>query len=137
MGTPQHGRRAILASAARVRVSVWDGCLGFASPGSWVWQLRRQQPGCCRSPIRWQRTSPTGLQLPSVKFWLGTDQLGRDMLARVVYGARVSLTVAFCTALIAAVFGMLLGLPAGYFRGRTEMFLMGAADVGLAFPPSS
>ena len=71
---------------------------------------------------------------PSVKFWLGTDQLGRDMLARVVYGARVSLSVAFCTALIAAVFGMLLGLPAGYFRGRTEVFLMGAADVGLAFP---
>ncbi|MGO9685141.1 MAG: ABC transporter permease [Beijerinckiaceae bacterium] len=72
---------------------------------------------------------------PSVKFWLGTDQLGRDILARVVYGARVSLSVAFCTALIAAVFGMLLGLPAGYFRGRTEVFLMGAADVGLAFPP--
>ena len=56
------------------------------------------------------------------------------MLARVVYGARVSLTVAFGTALIAAAFGILLGLPAGYFRGRTETLLMGAADIGLAFP---
>ena len=72
---------------------------------------------------------------PDTNFWLGTDQLGRDMLARVVYGARVSLTVAFSTALIAAAFGILLGLPAGYFRGRTEAILMGAADTGLAFPP--
>jgi peptide/nickel transport system permease protein len=72
---------------------------------------------------------------PDTNFLLGTDQLGRDMLARVVYGARVSLTVAFGTALIAAAFGILLGLPAGYFRGRTEALLMGAADIGLAFPP--
>jgi hypothetical protein len=72
---------------------------------------------------------------PSVKFWLGTDQLGRDILARVVYGARVSLSVAFCTALIAAVFGMLLGLPAGYFRGRTEVFLMGCRRCRPCFPP--
>jgi len=71
---------------------------------------------------------------PGAKFWLGTDQLGRDIFARVVYGARVSLTVSFCTALIGAVFGMLLGLAAGYFRGRTETLLMGAADIGLAFP---
>jgi len=75
------------------------------------------------------------LMPPGAKFWLGTDQLGRDMLARVVYGARVSLTVAFGTVLIAAVFGILLGLPAGYFRGRTEELLVGAADIGLAFPP--
>jgi peptide/nickel transport system permease protein len=72
---------------------------------------------------------------PDANFWLGTDQLGRDMLARVIYGARVSLTVAFGSALIAAAFGILLGLPAGYFRGRTERLLMGAADIGLAFPP--
>jgi len=75
------------------------------------------------------------LVAPSEKFWLGTDQLGRDLLARVVYGARVSLTVAFCTALVGAVFGMFFGLLAGYFRGRTEMLAMGAADIGLAFPP--
>ena len=74
------------------------------------------------------------LVAPSTKFWLGTDQLGRDLLARVVYGGRVSLTVAFSTALVGAVFGMLFGLLAGYFRGRTEMLLMGAADIGLAFP---
>jgi len=72
---------------------------------------------------------------PSARFWLGTDQLGRDLLARVIYGARVSLTVAFGTVVIGAIFGMLLGVPAGYFRGRTEAVLIGAADIGLAFPP--
>jgi peptide/nickel transport system permease protein len=71
---------------------------------------------------------------PGAKFWLGTDQLGRDMLARVVYGARVSLTVAFCTALIGTTFGTFFGLLAGYFRGRIEALIVGAADIGLAFP---
>jgi peptide/nickel transport system permease protein len=71
---------------------------------------------------------------PGAKFWLGADQLGRDMLSRVVYGARVPLTVALGTTLIGAAFGLLLGLPAGYFRGGTETLLMGAADIGLAFP---
>lgn len=71
---------------------------------------------------------------PCAQFWLGTDQLGRDMLARVVYGARVSLTVAFGTALVGTVFGTLLGLVAGYFRGWVDGLLTGAVDIGLAFP---
>jgi peptide/nickel transport system permease protein len=71
---------------------------------------------------------------PGAQFWLGTDQLGRDILARVVYGARVSLTVALGTALVGAVFGTLLGLLAGYFRGRVDGLLTGAVDIGLAFP---
>ena len=71
---------------------------------------------------------------PGAQFWLGTDQLGRDMLARVVYGARVSLTVAFGTALVGTVFGTLLGLLAGYFRGWVDGLVTGAVDIGLAFP---
>jgi peptide/nickel transport system permease protein len=71
---------------------------------------------------------------PDAEFWLGSDALGRDMLARVVYGARVSLTVAFCTALIGSVFGTFFGLLAGYFRGRVEALIVGGADIGLAFP---
>ena len=71
---------------------------------------------------------------PNAEFWLGTDQLGRDMLARIVFGARVSLTVAVCASLIPAMFGTLLGLLAGYFRGRLEIVLMGTTDIVLAFP---
>jgi peptide/nickel transport system permease protein len=71
---------------------------------------------------------------PGGDFWLGTDQLGRDILARVVFGARVSLTVAIGASLIPATFGTVFGLLAGYFRGRLESVVMGSADIVLAFP---
>jgi peptide/nickel transport system permease protein len=71
---------------------------------------------------------------PGAQFWLGTDQIGRDILARVVFGARVSLTVAVGASLIPAVFGTLFGLLAGYFRGRLENWVTGLADIVLAFP---
>jgi peptide/nickel transport system permease protein len=71
---------------------------------------------------------------PGALYWLGTDQLGRDMLARALFGARVSLTVALGATLIPTVFGTLFGMLAGYLRGRTETLLMGAADIVLAFP---
>jgi peptide/nickel transport system permease protein len=71
---------------------------------------------------------------PGTEFWLGTDQIGRDMLARVVFGARLSLTVAVCASLIPAALGTLFGLLAGYFRGRLETFTLVIADIILAFP---
>jgi len=71
---------------------------------------------------------------PSAEFWLGTDQIGRDMLARVVFGARVSLTVALFASLIPAVLGTVLGMLAGYCRGRSEAGIMGVTDTILAFP---
>jgi len=74
------------------------------------------------------------LVAPGARFWLGTDQLGRDLFARVIYGARVSLTVSFSTAFAGALFGLFFGLIAGYFRGKTETILTAAADIGLAFP---
>jgi peptide/nickel transport system permease protein len=71
---------------------------------------------------------------PGAEFWLGTDQIGRDMLARVVFGARVSLTVALFASLIPAVLGTILGMLAGYCRGRSEAAIMGVTDTILAFP---
>ena len=73
---------------------------------------------------------------PGAKFWLGTDQLGRDMLARVIYGARVSLTVAFGTVLIARRHsGYSWACPPAISGEGPKRLLMGAADIGLAFPP--
>lgn len=65
---------------------------------------------------------------------LGTDHLGRDILSRIIYGARVSLLVAVIAVAVSGTLGTLLGLAAGYWRGRVDSFIMFLADVQLAFP---
>ena len=71
----------------------------------------------------------------SVEHWLGTDGLGRDELARLIFGARFSLIVGLCAPVIGLTIGGALGLLAGYFRGRFEALVVGSMDVLLAFPP--
>ncbi len=65
---------------------------------------------------------------------LGTDPLGRDVLARVVVGGRISLIVGVCSVLGAVILGTFVGLIAGYYRGFWEMFLMRCVDIQLALP---
>jgi peptide/nickel transport system permease protein len=65
---------------------------------------------------------------------LGTDHLGRDLLARVIYGARPALMVGFAAVAISGLLGMAAGLVAGYFGGRLDDLLMRLADIQLAFP---
>jgi peptide/nickel transport system permease protein len=85
--------------------------------------------------------SPTDMDLlakrsaPSLEHWLGTDQLGRDELSRLIYGARISLTVGLLAPVIGVAVGGLLGMLAGYFRGPFETLTVGGVDVLLAFPP--
>ena len=85
--------------------------------------------------------SPTDMDMlerraaPTMAHWLGTDSLGRDVAARLVFGARTSLTVGLCAPLIGLAFGGAAGLLAGYFRGRLDTFVSGGVDVLLAFPP--
>jgi len=71
---------------------------------------------------------------PSTAHWFGTDQLGRDLFARVAWGGRVSLTIGIGALLLGFVIGGLLGITAGFFRGRYERVVMGAMDVMLSFP---
>ncbi|MCR8725633.1 dipeptide/oligopeptide/nickel ABC transporter permease/ATP-binding protein [Frigidibacter sp. ROC022] len=75
------------------------------------------------------------MALPSWSHWLGQDEFGRDRLARVLYGGRVSLTVAFLASVIACVVGTLFGLIGAYFRGPFEFVTMRLSDVVLCFPP--
>lgn len=69
-----------------------------------------------------------------VQFPLGTDALGRDVLSRLIYGARVSLLVGLVAVLIGGTLGTALGMIAGYFGGRTDAIIMRLADIQLAFP---
>ncbi|NKC14270.1 MAG: ABC transporter permease subunit [Gammaproteobacteria bacterium] len=71
---------------------------------------------------------------PSEDHWLGTDVLGRDLLARVAYGARVSLTVGFVAPLVGLLIGVWLGMLAGYYRGWLESVVVVAIDTLLALP---
>lgn len=74
------------------------------------------------------------LSIPSSSNWLGTDALGRDLLSRVVFGARVSIVVGLSAVVISSIVGGLIGMAAGYFRRVTEATTLFAADVLMAFP---
>jgi len=74
------------------------------------------------------------LAAPSRSHWFGTDQLGRDVLSRVLYGARVSLAVGFVSVGIATLIGILLGSGAGYHGGMVDNVIMRLVDLMLVFP---
>ena len=79
--------------------------------------------------------TPDGLPVgPRAQHWLGTDEVGRDVLARLIYGARVSLEVGLLATASALLVGLVVGLTAGYYGGRTDMFLSRSMDVVLSFP---
>ena len=81
------------------------------------------------------KTAPAdALQPPSLAHWMGTDQLGRDTLSRVIHGARISLTVAVIAVSIAMIGGVGLGLVAGYFGGWFDHLSSRFVDAMLAFP---
>ena len=77
---------------------------------------------------------PEVLLPPSAAHWLGTDQLGRDVLSRMIYGARISLVIGFIAVGIAVVVGMVIGALAGFYGGRVDAALMRFVDTMLCFP---
>ena len=74
------------------------------------------------------------LEPPSLRHWLGTDQFGRDVLARIIHGARVSMAMGVAAVTISVVLGSALGLLSGYYRGPVDLLVMRVVDVMLAFP---
>jgi peptide/nickel transport system permease protein len=71
---------------------------------------------------------------PSADFWLGTDQFGRDLLTRIIYGARTALVVGFTAAFVGAFAGLILGVGSAYFGGKIDLIFQRVMDVFMAFP---
>ena len=71
----------------------------------------------------------------SASHWLGTDQLGRDLLTRLMYGARISLYVGFGAVALGAVMATLVGVLSAYFGGRVDLWMQRGVDAWMAFPP--
>lgn len=78
---------------------------------------------------------PVGFAGAEPGYWLGTDDLGRDVLSRLIHGTRTALTVAFVAASLAALVGTVLGLLAGWYRGWVDTAVSRLVDVWMAFPP--
>jgi peptide/nickel transport system permease protein len=74
------------------------------------------------------------LQPPGMAHWFGTDELGRDILARIVYGARVSLLIGFSAIFVSLMVGLVLGGTAGYYGGKIDSVIMRGMDVFLCLP---
>jgi peptide/nickel transport system permease protein len=74
------------------------------------------------------------LQPPSAAHWMGTDELGRDILSRVIYGARITFFIVLLVALISAPLGLIVGAVAGYFGGWVDRVMMGITDIFLSMP---
>ncbi len=85
-------------------------------------------------PSGFQRLPPAWSEGGNSAYLLGTDAVGRDMLSRLIFGTRFSLFIGLVVASLSAVAGVLLGLIAGYFRGRTDTIIMRVMDIILAFP---
>lgn len=87
-------------------------------------------------PHPWDTISmTTRFQPPNATYWLGTDEYGRDVLSRLLMGARLSLALGVSATVISLAVGVPIGLAAGYFRGATDEVLMRVCDVLMAVPP--
>lgn len=74
------------------------------------------------------------LEGPSAEHWLGTDDLGRDVFSRLLYGARISITIGFISVAIGLIVGVPIGAVSGYYGGKIDMFVQRLVDIMMAFP---
>lgn len=130
--------------------------LGPGRPGSAAWYYRRNILGMVAAIIvagfvfaavlapfltpypdqgRGTTDLPNRLISPNGTHWMGTDDVGRDVFARILFGARTALIVAFGVVALSVIVGVLVGAAAGYFSGWVDEILMRVTDMFLAFPP--
>jgi peptide/nickel transport system permease protein len=87
------------------------------------------------APYGYNQISPINrLKPPSWQFWFGTDNLGRDVLSRCLYGAQLSVIIGFCAAGIATIISVVIGILTGYLGGRFDMIVQRLVDAWMSFP---
>lgn len=118
---------AMLAAAIALVCIFCAVFAGWVSPYN-PFDLASLELGDARLPPSWSAEG-------SVKYLLGTDDQGRDILSAVIYGARISLVVGFVSVVLSVVVGVVFGLLAGFWGGWLDAFLMRVCDVMLSFPP--
>src|SRR5487761_2752078 len=119
----RQNRGAVIGLATVLAIALLALCANLIAPHSPIEQFRDATLG----PPTWQAGG-------SSKFLLGTDAVGRDVLSRVIHGARLSLLIGLVSVSLSLSLGVTLGLMAGYFRGLTEIAIMRLMDVMLALP---
>ncbi len=124
--------RRITYRVARLREST-TACIGLAIILFWV-VMAVLAPWTAPFPPNAQDYAALANPTPSAAHWLGTDHLGRDILSRILWGARTVLVVAPLTVIAATILGSLLGLYAGYYRGIVDVVLSRISDIVLSFP---
>lgn len=129
-----HNLRSLLQDLVRDRVALLGilialtvALTAIAAP-----QIAPHDP--TKQNIAKRLTPPVWAPGGEARYLLGTDQLGRDVLSRIIYGSRISLAVGLSVVAIAGSFGILIGLISGYFGGRTDDVLMRLTDIQTAFP---
>jgi dipeptide transport system permease protein len=93
-----------------------------------------QYPDCQLLPPAWQERDPADFSNCTAQYFLGTDPAGRDMLSRLIFGARLSLLIGAIVVTISLATGIVLGLVAGFFRGVADILIMRTMDMLLALP---
>lgn len=133
MGSPDAGYRYIVGQTLRMLRQEPGLCLGLVL--SAVLLLISLAPGifAFQSPL--VIDSAIALQPPSWDHWFGTDEVGRDMYARVIYGTRITLSIVAGSLFLSALLGGVFGLISGFFGGMIDQVLGRFIDVMLSFPP--
>jgi peptide/nickel transport system permease protein len=134
--------------------SMWKLSAGMQTLSKGLWRLVREKPlgafggmlvlvlMLCAIFAHWIAPYPYDetnvrqrLKPPSAQFYLGTDNLGRDVFSRIIYGARISVTVGFGAVTLSILLATILGVSSGYFGGKVDVFIQRVVDAAMAFPP--
>ncbi len=133
---------------------LWKLSAGMQTLSKGLWRLVREKPlgafggmlvvilMLCAIFAHWIAPYPYDetnvrqrLKPPGAQFYLGTDNLGRDVFSRIVYGARISVTVGFGAVTLSLLLATILGVTSGYFGGKVDVIIQRVVDAAMAFPP--